>query len=67
MKTLILNGSPRKKGETAFMIEALSRELGGEIKVVNAYTADIRPCVDCRWCFKNPGCAVKDEMQEVLV
>lgn len=66
MKTLILNGSPRKKGETAFMIEILSQELSGEIKVVNAYTADIRPCVDCRWCFKNPGCAVKDEMQEVL-
>lgn len=66
MKTLILNGSPRKNGETAFMIETLSQELGGEIKVVNAYTADIRPCVDCRWCFKNPGCAVKDEMQEVL-
>lgn len=65
MKTLIFNGSPRKKGETALMIETLKKELDGEIMEVNAYTADVRPCVDCRWCFKNEGCAVKDGMQEI--
>lgn len=65
MKTLIFNGSPRKRGETQKLIDLLSEELGGEIKVVNAYTANIRPCVDCRWCLKNEGCAVKDEMQQV--
>lgn len=66
MKTLIFNGSPRKNGETAFMIETLKKELGGEFREVNAYTADVRPCVDCRWCFKNKGCAIKDEMQEIF-
>ena len=66
MKTLIFNGSPRKKGETKKLIQELSQELGGEIKVVDAYTANIRPCVDCRWCFTREGCAVKDEMQEVF-
>ncbi len=40
--------------------------LGGDFKVVNAYRADIRPCIDCRWCFDHAGCAVKDEWQEVL-
>ena len=34
--------------------------------MVNAYRADIRPCIDCRWCFDHAGCAVKDEWQEVL-
>lgn len=63
-KTLILNGSPRKKGDTMTMIAALKEELGGEVKVLNAYYEDIRPCVDCRWCFKNNGCAIKDGMQE---
>ena len=65
MKTLIFSGSPRKNGETAFMIEELKKAMGGEFKEVNAYPADIRPCVDCRWCFEHEGCAIKDEMQEV--
>lgn len=66
MKTLIFNGSPRKCGETAYMIEMLQKEMGGECRVVNAYTANIRPCIDCRWCFTHKGCAIKDEMQEIL-
>lgn len=65
MKTLIFSGSPRKNGETAFMIEELKKAMGGEFKEVNAYRADIRPCIDCRWCFEHEGCAIKDEMQEV--
>ena len=48
MKTLIFNGSPRKKGNTAALIEALSERLGGEIKIVRAYDGEIRPCIDCR-------------------
>lgn len=48
MKTLIFNGSPRKNGETAYMIRTLQENLGGDFKVVNAYGADIRPCIDCR-------------------
>ena len=66
MKTLIFNGSPRKKGDTMEMVNTLCAELGGEIKIVNAYFDGIRPCVDCRWCFKNKGCAVKDDMQEIF-
>ena len=65
MKTLIFSGSPRKNGETAFMIEELKKAMGGEFKEVNAYRADIRPCIDCRCCFEHEGCAIKDEMQEV--
>ena len=64
MKTLILNGSPRKNGETMAMIETLVKELGGEFKILDAYHSNIRPCVDCRWCFQNKGCAIKDDMQE---
>ena len=55
MKTLIFNGSPRKNGETAYMIRTLQENLGGDFKVVNAYRADIRPCIDCRWCFDHAG------------
>ena len=65
MKTLILFGSPRPKGNTAALLEALGRELRGEVKTVDAYRCGIGPCVDCRFCRKNPGCSVDDGMGEI--
>lgn len=65
MKTLILNGSPRKHGDTKSLLELLLKELDGEYRIVDAYYSGIKPCVDCRWCWKNEGCCIKDEMQEV--
>ncbi len=65
MKTLIFNGSPRKDGDTVYLINELTGLLNGECNVVNAYYCDISPCVDCRYCREHPGCAVNDDMQEV--
>lgn len=65
MKTLIFNGSPRKNGDTMEMIRRLTAKLEGEIKIVNAYGSDISPCIDCRYCWKRNGCAIKDGMQEI--
>ena len=65
MKTLILNGSPRKNGDTVSLIKKLTSELEGEIKIIDAYRCNISPCIDCRYCWKNSGCAINDEMQEV--
>lgn len=48
------------------MITTLEEELEGEVKVLDAYYADVHPCIDCRWCFKNQGCAIKDGMQEIF-
>lgn len=39
--------------------------LKGHVKVVDAYYCDVAPCVDCRYCWKHPGCCVQDEMQEI--
>ncbi len=65
MKTLILNGSPRKAGDTASLIGKLTEKLNGEYKIVDAYRCDISPCVDCRYCWKNPGCSIDDEMRDL--
>lgn len=65
MKTLILNGSPRKKGDTAALISHLLEHLLGEVKIVNAYDGRIAPCIDCRACRKQEGCIINDGMQEV--
>lgn len=65
MKTLIFNGSPRKNGDTASLLKVVTGKLDGEVKVVNAYTCGISPCIDCRYCLKHNGCAIKDGMQEI--
>jgi len=65
MKTLILNGSPHRDGDTAALIKALTARLGGEVRVVDCYTADIAPCSDCRRCRERLACPVDDGMQEV--
>lgn len=63
MKTVIFNGSPRPKGDTASLLERLTAQLPGEIARVDAYRSAISPCVDCRYCWTHIGCAVQDEMQ----
>lgn len=65
MKTLILNGSPRVNGNTASLIHRITNELSGTYKLVNAYHCEVSPCIDCRSCWTNVGCAIQDEMQEV--
>ena len=39
MKTLILNGSPRKNGDTAQLLELAKAQLQGTYYIVSAYTA----------------------------
>lgn len=65
MKTLIINGSPRKNGDTAALTEHLKEHLLGEIKEIHTYDKKISPCIDCRMCRTNQGCAIEDEMQEI--
>lgn len=65
IKTLILNGSPRPNGDTASLLRLLKENLSGEYRQIDAYQADISPCVDCRFCWTRGGCAIQDEMQAV--
>lgn len=64
MKTLIINGSTNKNGDTAALLSRLKEGLIGEIMEVS-HTDGISPCTDCRLCQKNPGCAIRDGMQTV--
>jgi multimeric flavodoxin WrbA len=65
LKTLIINGSPRKNGDTMSLINEMTKYLNGELKLINTYYDKISPCIDCRYCWKNDGCSINDEMQEV--
>lgn len=65
MKTLIINGSPRKNGDSMTLVNQMIKYLDGEVEIVHAYYDNIKACTDCRYCWKNEGCAIKDKMQEV--
>ncbi len=64
--TVILYGSPHgAKGDTAALVEAFCAQLGDECFWVDAYHANIGPCVDCRACWQKDGCVLQDDMAEV--
>ena len=65
MKTLIINGSPRKNGDTMTLVNEMIKYLNGEVRIISTYYEDISPCIDCRYCWKNSGCAINDGMQEI--
>ena len=64
MKVLILNGSPRPDGDTAQVLRRLKERFpcGTEVETINTFEAGIRPCNDCRYCWENEGCCIRDEM-----
>lgn len=63
---LIFNASPRPNGDTASLIDALTRQLAGqEVNRVNTYRDDIAPCTDCRYCWEHPSCCIHDGMEQV--
>lgn len=65
MKTLIINGSPRKNGDTMALVNEMIKYLDGEIKIIQTYFDNISSCIDCRFCWSNGKCVIKDEMQDI--
>ena len=74
MKVLAINGSPRKKGNTATLLgHALdgARSKGAATELVHLYSLDFKGCISCFECKKIGGksygrCAVKDGLAPVL-
>jgi len=65
MKTLVINGSPRKNGDSITLVNEMRKFIEGEVKIVNTYYDNISGCIDCRYCWINSGCAINDGMQEI--
>lgn len=63
MKTLIINGSPHKNGNTAFLVNELKKYLKGEVIELFAYDCNVKPCDGCGCCHKKVECSKKDDMQ----
>lgn len=74
MKVIAINGSPRKNGNTAKMLESAlegARENGAETKIYNLYDLKFTGCVSCFACKKKGKdckglCVIKDDLHDVL-
>ncbi|MCL2019222.1 MAG: flavodoxin family protein [Oscillospiraceae bacterium] len=65
MKTLIINGSPRINGDTAFLLSEFKKHINHEIIEIRVFDKKIkiRSCNDCRMCKEQKGCVIKDDME----
>jgi len=66
MYALAINGSPRKGGNTEFLLNEILSELqtvGWETELVKVGGTDIRGCIACEKCFENKDnkCSVKND------
>ena len=68
MKVLLINGSPKAKGNTAIalneMIKVFEAE-GVETKYFHIGNKSIRGCVSCLNCFKTGQCVFNDVVNEI--
>ena len=65
MKTLVIKGSPRAKGDSMTLVYEMIKHLQGEVTIIDVYDKKISHCTDCRYCWTNRGCAIKDGMEDV--
>ncbi len=64
MKVLMINGSPRQKGNTAVALAEIARQLeseGIDSEIVWIGNKPLRGCIACNTCKQNPGACVFDD------
>ncbi|MFA6224724.1 MAG: flavodoxin family protein [Methanoregula sp.] len=74
MKVIAINGSPRKKWNTATLLEhalAVTQSKGAETELIHLYDLDFKGCTSCFACKLKGGksygkCALRDGLTPVL-
>ena len=68
MKVLLINGSPKTNGNTAFALNQMAEvfaEQGIETELIQVGNQAIRGCVACGACYKTGKCVFDDLVNEV--
>ena len=69
MRILVINGSPRKGGNTETLLNAMAagaQEAGATISNVDLRSLDVSPCRACDACKKTGKCIQKDDMHDLI-
>lgn len=69
MKIVILNGSHRKNGATALILNEIYEKLESypnvEVQFFNAADLDLKYCTGCCKCYKNGKCIFNDDIENL--
>lgn len=68
MKVLLINGSPKAKGNTAFALEQMAEvfaDQGIETEIIHVGSQAIRGCIACGSCYKTGKCVFDDAVNEI--
>ena len=68
MNVLLINGSPKVNGNTAFALEQMAEVFaaeGIETEIIQVGSKDIRGCIGCGQCYKAGKCVFDDLVNEV--
>ena len=68
MKVLLINGSPKAKGNTALALKEMAdvfAQEGIEAEIIHVGNKDIRGCICCLHCKKEGKCVFDDMVNEV--
>ncbi len=69
MLVLGLMGSPRKKGNTDFLLSAFMNEVekkGAKTHIINVCDKNIEPCKEYTTCERKGTCPIKDDMESEI-
>lgn len=68
MKVLLINGSPKANGNTAFALEQMAEVFAAEnieAEMIHIGIKAIRGCLACGSCYKTGKCVIEDEVNEI--
>lgn len=68
MKVLLINGSPKANGNTAFALKQMAEvfsDQGIDAEIIHVGHLAIRGCVACGSCYKTGKCVIEDIVNEV--
>ena len=69
MKVLLINGSPKAKGNTAFALEQMAEvfaDQGIETEIIHVGNQAIRGCIACGSCYNTGKCVFDDAVNEIV-
>ncbi len=71
MKVLLLNGSPRKNGNTAYatktIVEGIEKNSSSTIQTINVVDFKVSGCIACDGCKANDGnCVIPDDTKNIV-
>lgn len=69
MLVLGIQGSPRKKGNTSYLLSSFMKaaeEMGAETITISPYDYKISPCLEYTACEKSGTCPIKDDVESLI-